>query len=160
MLRTKNTLPEEVRTQIAELCALRLSEAVDLQLQAKQAHWTVRGPHFGPLHELFDEIAGAVGGYADLVAERAAQLGGTVDGTAKGVAARSTLPGYPANEATGAGHIEAFGTALAAFGALTRNAIATALALGDQATADIFIEITRGVDVWLWKVEAHQQAPR
>jgi starvation-inducible DNA-binding protein len=29
----------------------------------------------------------------------------------------------------------------------------------DVETADIFTEISRGVDKWLWIVEAHTQAP-
>jgi starvation-inducible DNA-binding protein len=28
--------------------------------------------------------------------------------------------------------------------------------LNDAATSDIFTEITRGLDAWLWKFEAHQ----
>jgi starvation-inducible DNA-binding protein len=32
--------------------------------------------------------------------------------------------------------------------------------LGDPATADILTEITRGIDKWLWFVEAHQQDSR
>jgi len=32
--------------------------------------------------------------------------------------------------------------------------------LGDKDTADLFTEISRGVDKWLWFVEAHLQADR
>src|SRR5437667_2201508 len=34
----------------------RLADAVDLQMQMKQAHWNVKGPHFIGLHELFDKV--------------------------------------------------------------------------------------------------------
>ena len=32
--------------------------------------------------------------------------------------------------------------------------------LDDAATADLFTEIPRGIDKWLWFVEAHSQAPK
>jgi starvation-inducible DNA-binding protein len=33
-------------------------------------------------------------------------------------------------------------------------------ALDDKDTADIFTEIYRGIDKWLWFVEAHSQATK
>jgi starvation-inducible DNA-binding protein len=50
--------------------------------------------------------------------------------------------------------------ALAAFGRSARKAIDVANELGDLDTADIFTEISRGIDKWLWFVEAHLQAER
>jgi starvation-inducible DNA-binding protein len=35
-----------------------------------------------------------------------------------------------------------------------------AVQLGDLDTADLFTEVSRGVDKWLWFVEAHLQAER
>ena len=32
--------------------------------------------------------------------------------------------------------------------------------LGDLDTADLFTEVSRGIDKWLWFVEAHLQAER
>jgi len=52
------------------------------------------------------------------------------------------------------------GTALAAFGKVSRKAISEANDLGDLDTADLFTEVSRGIDKWLWFVEAHQQAER
>ncbi len=46
---------------------------------------------------------------------------------------------------------------LAAFGRSARGAIDTASGARDQDTADIFTEISRGTDKWLWMVEAHAQ---
>ena len=51
-------------------------------------------------------------------------------------------------------------TVLAAFGKLARAGIDRADKLGDKDTADLFTEISRGVDKWLWFVEAHLQADR
>src|SRR3984885_10012556 len=81
---TLNDLPEETRAELINLLNQRLADAIDLQTQAKQAHWNVKGPSFIALHELFDKVN------AD----------------------------------------------------------------GDADTADVFTEISRGTDKWLWFVEA------
>jgi starvation-inducible DNA-binding protein len=39
-----------------------------------------------------------------------------------------------------------------------RRAIDDADRLGDRGTADLFREVLRGIDKWLWLVEAHLQA--
>ena len=76
MYETENDLPKTARTELSALMNQRLADAVDLQMQVKQAHWNVKGPHFIGLHELFDKIAEEVEDYVDLIAERIVQLGG------------------------------------------------------------------------------------
>jgi len=156
---THNDLPKEVRGTVIDLVDARLADAIDLQTQMKQAHWNVKGPTFIALHKLFDEVNEDVEEYVDLLAERAVQLGGVAHGTARQVVARSTLPEYPPAR-DGHQHVEAVSTALAAFGKGARAAIDASDQLGDKDTADIFTEISRGVDKWLWFVEAHLQAER
>ena len=119
----------------------------------------MKGPSFIALHELFDKINEDVEDYVDDLAERVVQLGGTAHGTARQVAKRSTLPEYPAVSA-GQDHVDALSTALVAFGKLARAGIDQADELDDKDTADIFTEISRGIDKWLWFVEAHLQADR
>jgi hypothetical protein len=53
--------------------------------------------------------------------------------------------------------VEAVATVLAAFGKLVRAAIERADKAGDKDTSDLFTEISRGIDKWLWFVEAHVQ---
>jgi len=137
----------------------RLAEAADLQTQMKQAHWNVKGPNFIALHELFDKVNEDVEDYVDDLAERVVQLGGVAHGTARQVALRSTLPEYPSVR-DGRDHVEAVTTALSAFGKLVRDAIDQSDRLGDKDTADLFTEISRGVDKWLWFIEAHLHAAR
>lgn len=155
---TSNDLPESVRAQVIDLLNQRLADAIDLQTQTKQAHWNVKGPHFIALHQLFDEIHGAVEDYVDLLAERVVQLGGVAAGTARIVAERSELPEYPHAIAGGAEHVNALASALAEFGGPLRRAIKETGDWGDQNSADICTEISRGVDKWLWFVEAHVQS--
>ena len=86
---TENDIPQDARRELSALLNRRLADAIDLQLQMKQAHWNVKGPNFIGLHELFDKINEAVAGYVDLIAERSVQLGGIAEGTAHIVATRS-----------------------------------------------------------------------
>lgn len=135
----------------------RLLDALDLQLQTKQAHWTVKGPQFIALHELFDKVAEAAEDAVDLIAERSVQLGGVPIGTAKAIAAGSTLPPYPVNTVDGLAHVDALSTAISRFGAQARKAIDDAQRIGDADTADLFTEVSREMDKYLWFVEAHIQ---
>jgi starvation-inducible DNA-binding protein len=155
---TENDLPQTARVELNILINQRLADVLDLQLQLKQAHWNVKGPHFIGLHELFDEIAESVEGYTDTIAERIVQLGGIAEGTARVVAGRSRLEEYPLTIADGRAHVEAVARALSTFGREARATIDEADALGDADTADLFTEVSRGIDKWLWFVEAHTQA--
>jgi starvation-inducible DNA-binding protein len=160
MFKTKNDVSEAIRTKVVQLLNGRLADAIDLQTQTKQAHWNVKGPHFIALHELFDKINEDVEGYVDEIAERVVQLGGVAEGTARMVANRSSLSEYSANTVDGRSHVEALSSALAAFGKAARKTINEANELGDLDTADLFTEVSRGIDKWLWFVEAHLQAER
>ena len=109
------------------------------------------------LHELFDKINEDVEDYVDLVAERAVQLGGIAEGTARMAVKRSSLAEFKPTSADGHEQVEALSSAFASFGKLVRNAIDSSDKLNDKDTADIFTEISRGVDKWLWMLEAHLQ---
>jgi starvation-inducible DNA-binding protein len=155
MYKTKNDIPEKVREQIIALLNARLADSVDLMHQAKQAHWNVKGAAFIALHKLFDEIVDAAEEYMDLLAERVVQLGGVAEGTVRIAAKKSALTEYPTNIAAERDHVEALSSALAAYGKTVRRAIDQSDELGDKGTADIFTEISRGADKYLWFVEAH-----
>ena len=155
---TKNDLPEASRLQVVGLLNQRLADCIDLQTQCKQAHWNVKGPAFIALHKLFDEVNEDVEEYVDLLAERVVQLGGVAEGTVGVVAERSTLVDYPLGLTSGAEHVAALSDALAAFGRAARVGIEEMNELEDADSADILTEISRGVDKWLWFVEAHQQS--
>ncbi len=154
----KNILPTEQQAKMIELLNRRLADAIDLQLQSRQAYWNVKGPNFITLRDLFDKIADNVGEDANLIAARIVQLGGMAEGTMHAVAMRSSLDGYLLATADGNGHILALSTTLVAFGKVARYASEQATELKDSDTADIFTEIARGIDTWIWFVETSQQA--
>ena len=154
---TKNDLSEKTRKKVIETLADRLADATDLMLQTKQAHWNVKGPSFIALHELFDKINDAAEEWVDLIAERIVQLGGTAEGTVQATAKRTSLKPYSLTIVSGTDHVEALSSGLAAFGKKVRTAIDKTGKAGDADTADLFTEVSRDVDKYLWFVEAHNE---
>lgn len=157
---TRNDLSVDIRTQAAELLNARLADLIDLHLQAKQAHWNVKGPNFIALHELFDKVAEETEEYVDEVAERVTAVAGTAKGTAAVVAKASQLDAYPLDIASGRDHVNALANALAKAGKGIRAAIDQSAKFGDADTSDLFTGISRELDKLLWMVEAHLQAER
>ena len=146
MYETENDISKERRSELTALMNRRLADAVDLQMQMKQAHWNVKGPSFIGLHELFDKVARSVESYVDMIAERIVQLGGIAEGTVRLVASRTRLPEYPLEIAEGMAHVEGVARALSTFGKEARATIDEANALDDADTANLFTEISRGID--------------
>ena len=160
MFLTKNDLAPDVRGKAITLLNQQLADTTDLYSQTKQAHWNVKGSNFIALHELFDKISDDARENVDEIAERVVQLGGVAHGTVRLAAKRTSLSEYPTNTVDGRSHVEALSSVLAAFGKSVRRAVAEANNLGDLDTAEMFTEISCGIDKWLWLVEAHQQAER
>lgn len=155
---TKIDLAKGKREKVIEILNSRLADAVDLQSQAKQAHWNVKGMHFIALHELFDQVSTEILVHIDDIAERVTTLGGTAMGTVRVAAGNSSLSQYPLEITDGEAHVEALSSALADFGKKVRADIDNTDGLDDKDTADLFTGISRSIDKLLWFVEAHAQA--
>jgi starvation-inducible DNA-binding protein len=158
MHNTKNDIAKGKREKLVDTLNSRLADSLDLKSQAKQAHWNVKGMSFIGLHELFDRVSTEVEVYTDTIAERITALGGTALGTVRVSANKSSLSEYPLEITDGADHVDALSTALADYGKKVRAGIDEADKLDDKDTADLFTEISRGVDKLLWFVEAHIQS--
>jgi len=154
---TRNDIPQTTRETIITLLNQHLADTFDLYSQTKQAHWNVKGMHFIQLHELFDALAGSVLGYVDEIAERATALGGYAKGTARMAAHNSRLSDFPETVVEGKEVVAVLAERYAQLAAFTREAIETALKYDDQDTADLMIEMSRGLDKHLWFLEAHLQ---
>jgi starvation-inducible DNA-binding protein len=75
-------------------------------------------------------------------------------------AAHTRLPEYSIEISEGLAHVEGVARALSTFGQEARDTIYETDELDDADTADLFTEISRGIDKWLWFVEAHSQATK
>ncbi|MFM2311658.1 MAG: starvation-inducible DNA-binding protein [Cyanobacteriota bacterium] len=152
---TRIDLAEDLRVKIVEILNQTLAATLDLKTQTKQAHWNVKGMDFYQLHLLFDEMAGELEEYVDMVAERITALGGIALGTARIAAGESILPEYPFDAVTGADHVTALADRYSLYAKHLRGAIDQTDELGDADTADLYTEISRTIDQRLWFLEAH-----
>lgn len=148
----------KARIQLVELLNQTLADTFDLHSQVKQAHWNVKGPDFFQLHTLFDQLASELDEYVDEIAERVTTLGGTARGTTRMAAEASNIEEYPDDISNGTDHLAALIERYAAYCRLVREGIDKSAELGDADTADLYTEISRGVDKRLWFLEAHTQA--
>ncbi len=155
MRTTRHDLPLDKRRKVVRRLNALLASAIDLSLQAKQAHWNTRGPSFIALHELYDKVHEAAEESVDLLAERITALGGIAEGTLEAVAKATALPRYPLQSDGEVAHVEAVAEALARAAREVRRAIDECAALGDQGSADVATEVVRSLDQHLWFVEAH-----
>lgn len=154
---TSVDLPANDRAKVIKLLNQHLADASDLWSQAKQAHWNVKGPDFWQLHKLFDEVAGEAAAWVDEFAERVTALGGYATGTVRMAAASSRLPEFPTDITDSMDYVKAVAVRLAAFSNSARKAIDATDKLEDADTADLFTEISRCADKYLYFLEAHLQ---
>ena len=155
--KTSHDLPATTREKMVVLLNTQLADTFDLFSQTKQAHWNVKGLLFYPLHELYDSLAGELVAYVDLIAERAVMLGGVASGTARMAAKSSRLEEFSADAIGSRASVEALVQRYADLAKSTRAAIDEADEAGDMDTADLFTEVSRGLDKALWFLEAHTQ---
>jgi len=158
MFPTRIDLSPEVREPLIALLNQQLADIFDLYSQTKHAHWNVKGAQFFPLHELFDKLAAELEAHTDAIAERATALGGLALGTVRLSAESSQLPEFDLHVTDCLPTVEVLAIRYAALAASMRQAIDTAEEYGDAAAADLFTEVTRGLDKALWFLEAHLQS--
>ncbi len=154
---TRHDLPDDARIQVVELLNQTLATTIDLRSQFKQAHWNVKGMNFYSLYQLFDQIAAQLDMYIDRIAERITALGSTALGTVRAAVQYSELPDYDLEASQGKDHVRALADRLAPYARLVRTAIDEAAELTDTGTADLYAEISRAIDKYLWLLESHLQ---
>ena len=154
MYRSPSHLSEDVRTKIAETLNARLADGLDLHGQIKVAHWNIKGPLFPSLHPLFETFAVSLAAFNDEVAERAVTLGGVARGTARQVAARSTIAEYPAETARDLEHVALLADRIEAYLAGAREARSTATGFGDDETVDLFTRVIQEFEKNTWFLRA------
>lgn len=132
-----------------------LADTVILKLQAKQAHWNIKGPNFIAMHQLLDQTATIADSYTDMLAERAVQLGGLAIGSLDEISKYSQLKTYPAISTKIESYIKNISTSLKICVEDACSATDLAAESNDTITADLFTEVARSLDKQRWLLESN-----
>jgi starvation-inducible DNA-binding protein len=147
-------IASEDRTRIADGLAQVLADSYALYQKTHLYHWNVRGPRFGPLHQLFSDQYNELWTALDEIAERIRALGVLApthaDLMSRAQVAIDNDPA-PSEDAMLRG-------LLAGQEAVVRSARATlrlAADGGDEATADLMTERCAAGEKAAWMLRAH-----
>ncbi len=155
---TKNDLPSNAKQTVIELLNARVADTIDLALITKQAHWNIKGINFIAVHEMLDTLRTQIDDYVDTMAERIIQLGGTALGTVQTTDKKTTLEPYPTDIHAIKDHLAALIDRYGKVANSVRANIDESDEAGDATSADVFTEVSRGLDKALWFLEAHLSA--
>src|SRR4051812_13825511 len=140
--------------EVAALLQKQLSTYNDLHLTLKHVHWNVVGPHFIGVHEMIDPQVELVRGYADEVAERAAALGASPQGTPGAIIKDRTWDDYSVGRDTVQAHLAALDLVYTGVIEDTRKAIERMEDL-DLVSQDMLIDHAAELEKFQWFVRAH-----
>lgn len=152
MTTTPNT-PDTARLTSAATIQNMLPQLVALTLDAKQAHWNVRGPGFVQLHALTDELAADVRTWTDRLAERAVALGTPIDARPATVAAATPRP-FPNGWVTDHEAAIELAERIDSVAELFHDSL-PALELSDAVAHDASVEALEGLEKYRWMLLAH-----
>lgn len=140
--------------KIIEALQGRLSAYNDLHLTLKHVHWNVVGRTFIAVHEMLDPQVELVRGFADVVAERIATLGGSPIGTPGQIIKDRTWEDYSLARASIFDHLSALNTVYDGVINSNREVIKELDEL-DLVTQDLVISQTGELEKFQWFVRAH-----
>ena len=148
---------ETTASRTTEILQAALVELIDLSLQGKQAHWTVTGPLFKPVHEHLDAIVDEVRVAYDDVAERMAALEVAPDGRLATLIATTPVDPMPAGWQADA---DVVARMLQRLEGLSGRLGAWIDELGDldPVTQDMLIGIRHGIDKHAWMLRVQVRA--
>jgi len=129
-----------------------LAASINLKLQAKQAHWNIRGANFMPWHELLDKVAGAADEAADALAERNVQIGHMALGLTQHLTASHDLSfSHSIVE-----HVHAVVSSLRHLNSALKTVIKDAQNAEDDVSADLATSLLGDMDKLVWFITAHE----
>lgn len=139
---------------VAQYLTPVVHDLVALAVNAKQAHWHVRGANFVGVHEFLDEIVAHAQDASDEVAERIVALGLPLDARISTVAERTTTPilsdGFQQSNVTIREMVAQLDATIA-----TVYAAVEGLETVDPVSQDIVIALAQQLDKDRWFLASH-----
>jgi len=156
---TRIDVPEDKIKVIVDNLNVNLANTMLAQMDIKFAHWNVKGDGFHPTHLLFDQIYDYMADASDTIAERITALGGVPEGKPWMVTNNSqgfTYAGiYDDNCRT---HIEKMSDYISDISNAMRKGMKVSSENGDLITQDVYIGLVRGLEKFLYFLEASLRA--
>ncbi len=149
---------EADRVKVAKLMQQLTVDLLALFNQNKEAHWNVNGSLYLSLHEFYQGQADFYRMQADLFAERALQLGFSIDGRYSTIAKTTNIPEFPAGYVT---DNESLKLLLDRITVLQKEIYTDIRETeeSDPVTSNKLQDLAYGVDKNLWQLRIHLQKP-
>lgn len=139
---------------VAQYLTPVVHDLIALAVNAKQAHWHVRGSNFLGVHEFLDEVVAHAHDAADTAAERIVALGLPLDARLGAVAERASTPalsaGFQPSETTVREVVAQLDAALVTVYDAVRGLDAV-----DAVSQDLVIAIAQQLDTDRWFLASH-----
>lgn len=149
---TLNNVDPDIKEKIIPVLNDLLAEFLGLALLTKQAHWNMRGYNFISVHEMLDPFNEKLLDYADKIAERAVQLGGSALGRPDDITDHAAFVTYPKDIFMVEDHLNELHTRYATVANHVRTVISDGF--GDETTLNILTDASEDLDKYLWFIEA------
>lgn len=146
-------LVTEERLEAAGILQRLLTDTIDLSLQAKQAHWNVRGPDFRSIHLQLDDLVKTGRTYSDRFAERCLALGVAADGRVASIAAGTSLEAFPEGRIGGKRVVEYVAERLRTVSEVARSRLER-LEQVDPVSQSLVCEFLEQLEKQLWMFES------
>jgi starvation-inducible DNA-binding protein len=148
-------LEESAKEKTCIVLETLLADTVILAAKTRGYHWNVRGPHFGPLHELFEKQYEELAEQTDAIAERVRILGGFPTITLAGYLAAARLKEAADISPNDEEMLKDLLDDREALTRYLRGDLKTVQELGDETTADFLIDILTAHEKAAWFLRAH-----
>lgn len=152
-MNTSHRPTQDSAHRVASLLQPVLVDLIALTLNAKQAHWHVRGRQFTQVHEQLDELVRDTRRFSDEVAERVVALGVEMDGRPEIVSREANVPETPQGFLPDDKVVVTTVEQLDAVIERTRKTLQPLDDI-DLTTQDIIIELVRSLEKHRWMFEA------
>jgi starvation-inducible DNA-binding protein len=156
LLPTLNSMPDTTRSKAIDILQPCLAKVVVAQLQAKQAHWIVKGENFIALHELFDKVTSIASEVADSIAERIQQLGGLADASLLTLTTID-IPLVPVKFMPSKDMVRVLASCIGNVATSLRAALAQLSEVGDEVSSNLLQDATHQFDKQVWFLESNNQ---
>lgn len=150
-------LSDEDRKGVAEGLSRVLADTYTLYLKTQNFHWNVTGPHFGPLHTLFEEQYNELRLAADEIAERIRALGHFAPGSYAQFAELKSIAEAPVSPPNAEEMLQQLTGDNETLSRVARSVQTTAENAGDEVTIGMMVDRMAVHEKAAWMLRAHVQ---